>query len=244
MSLLHRLLRSPRARLPVFLAKSAVFGYLGLQLLDTYAFTARFVTGPSMAPTLSPNFSTTGERDVMLLMRLNHAQPGELPPGDARGGGGGGAEEESARTAGLRRGDVVSFHKPHDPSSTSVKRVLALPGDTVTRDAAARRRARTAGEGANARRRGMAPMPDGPFTVPPGHVWVEGDAWRNSLDSNDFGAVPVNLVTGRAVAIVWPPRRFGRIPARAEGGRSGTKVAPGGAAVAREYDWERELEFR
>jgi inner membrane protease subunit 2 len=228
--------RPPSARASLILAKGAVVGYLGIQLLDTYVCTTRLVTGPSMSPALSPDFDATGAGDVVLLARLNHAQRAADEPHlhyDSE-------EEAAARTAGLRRGDVVSLWKPHDPRGLSIKRVLALPGDRVTRDPARRLRG---GEGANALRRGMAPCPEGPLVVPPGHVWVEGDGWRNSFDSNDFGPVPVNLVTGRAVAIVWPPRRWGPIPPRAEQ-KGGTTVVPGGAAAARAYDWGRELEFR
>jgi inner membrane protease subunit 2 len=228
------LLRRPSPRTVLVWAKGAAIGYLGLQLVDTYICTARLVTGPSMAPALSPHHTATGDGDTVLLSRLDHARRAPGPralPYDSE-------PEIALRTAGLRRGDVVALMKPHDPAGLSIKRVLALPGDTVTRDAARRLRA---GEGANARRRGMAPVPEGPLVVPPGHVWVEGDGWRQSFDSNDFGPVPVNLVTGRAVAIVWPPQRWGPIPARAEG-KGGTKVVPGGAVEP--YIWEdRELEF-
>ena len=232
--------RPPSARASLILAKGAVVGYLGIQLLDTYVCTTRLVTGPSMSPALSPDFDATGDGDVVLLARLDHARRGERPAGRRRGDPEEEEEEAAGRTAGLRRGDVVSLWKPHDPRGLSIKRVLALPGDAVTRDPA---RGRRGGAGANARRRGMAPMPEGPLTVPPGHVWVEGDGWRNSFDSNDFGAVPINLVTGRAVAIVWPPQRWGPIPPRADE-KGGTRVVPGGPAVARTYDWERELDFR
>lgn len=215
---------------------SALGTWLVTELLDQYVVTTHFVTGPSMEPALSPRFDATGARDLILLARP------PLPSLLEWGKNAAGEEEEAARSGmsgGLRRGDVVCMSKPHDPASpsSSVKRVLALPGDRVVRDAAAR----GPNEGASARRLGMAAMP-AELVVPPGHVWVEGDGWRNSLDSNDFGAVPINLVTGRAVMILWPPSRFGRIPPRVEE-RRGTKIVPGDA-VAREYNWERQLEFR
>lgn len=42
----------------------------------------------------------------------------------------------------------------------------------------------------------------GKVAVPRGHVWVEGDNWRKSFDSCDFGPVSLGLVDGRAVG-VW-----------------------------------------
>ncbi len=51
------------------------------------------------------------------------------------------------------------------------------------------------------------------ITVPPGHVFVVGDAERNSYDSRHFGPVPLKAVQGRVVAphlfSLWSPRRAG-----------------------------------
>lgn len=42
----------------------------------------------------------------------------------------------------------------------------------------------------------------GKVVVPFGHVWVEGDNWRRSYDSCDFGPVSKSLIDGKAVR-VW-----------------------------------------
>lgn len=51
------------------------------------------------------------------------------------------------------------------------------------------------------------------ITVPPGHVFVVGDAERNSYDSRHFGPVPLKAVHGRVVAphlfSLWSPKRAG-----------------------------------
>ncbi|GME47892.1 putative mitochondrial inner membrane protease subunit 2 protein [Neofusicoccum parvum] len=114
----------------------------------------------------------------------------------------------------LRRGDIVSFWAPHKPEQLSVKRVVALPGDVVIT-------------------RGRYPFKK--LVVPYSHVWVEGDNWRHTVDSNDFGPrlhdcmgdlefvrllltlslvmqIPMGLINGRAEYIVWPPSRIGKVP--------------------------------
>lgn len=97
-------------------------------------------------------------------------------------------------TLGLARGDVVAFYAPHRPERLVVKRVIGLAGDEVVPDT---RRTET----------GM-----GLVRVPEGHVWVEGDNWRASGDSNLYGPVSRSLITGRALCIVWPWARCGAKP--------------------------------
>ncbi|KAL0264789.1 hypothetical protein SLS55_000741 [Diplodia seriata] len=141
------------------------------------------VTGQSMAPTLSPLYNETGKKDFLFFNRLAAPQL-------------------------LRRGDIISFWAPHKPEQISVKRVVALPGDSVIT-------------------RGRYPFKK--VLVPYNHVWVEGDNWRDTVDSNDFGPmgrsdmelplmllpslqIPMGLITGRAEYRVWPLNRRGTVP--------------------------------
>src|SRR6202000_313929 len=64
------------------------------------------VNGPSMSPSLSPKFHETGQMDRILLWKVDPLRN-------------------------LRRGDIGSFGKPHDPEGTSLKRIVALEGDVV-----------------------------------------------------------------------------------------------------------------
>ena len=67
------------------------------------------------------------------------------------------------------RGDLLVYTSPKDPEEYLIKRLIAAEGDVI----------RTEGRYSQAVVR-----------VPPGHVWVEGDNWDNSVDSNKYGTVP------------------------------------------------------
>lgn len=83
-----------------------------------------------------------------------------------------------------RRGDVVCLYAPKKKGSV-VKRVIGLPGDEITpRDS-------TYNEGL-------------PLFIPSGYVWVEGDNANNSIDSNQYGLVPVGYVVGQVTRILLP----------------------------------------
>jgi len=42
------------------------------------------------------------------------------------------------------------------------------------------------------------------ITIPPGHVWVEGDNPLDSLDSRHYGPIPLSALRGRLVMRLWP----------------------------------------
>lgn len=79
------------------------------------------------------------------------------------------------------------------PEVQVVKRVIGLEGDMVyTR----------------------APYPYPHATVPAGHLWVEGDGGhggKQSLDSNTYGPISMNLITGRITHVLWPWASSGRV---------------------------------
>jgi mitochondrial inner membrane protease subunit 2 len=60
--------------------------------------------------------------------------------------------------------------------------------------------------------RTKAPYPVATVKVPRGHIWVEGDGPPgSSLDSNTYGPVSMQLLTGKVSHIVYPFKKFGRI---------------------------------
>ncbi len=106
----------------------------------------------------------------------------------------------------IGRGDVVAFaHGQGDDRRIYLKRVIALPGETV------------------ALVRGVvwidgAPYPEAfgarldttdmaPVNVPANAFFVLGDNRGDSDDSRAFGAVPQQDVIGKAVLVAWPPNR-------------------------------------
>ena len=47
------------------------------------------------------------------------------------------------------------------------------------------------------------------ISVPPGHVWLEGDNPYNSTDSRDYGPVPIALLKGKIIFQLYPFSKFG-----------------------------------
>ncbi len=102
---------------------------------------------------------------------------------------------------GPRRGDVVTFELPGEESAL-IKRVVALPGETVEV-----RNGRVLINGQSLEEPWTTQLggPGYPSTVvPPLHIFVLGDNRPNSRDSRYFGLVPLDQVTGHAWFVCWP----------------------------------------
>lgn len=173
---------------------SIFFGAGGAIFINDNVVETTWITGRSMAPTLSPNYHTTKEEDQVLWRKWN-------PCGN------------------LRRGDIVHFSPPHRPEALAVKRVIALEGDTVVLDKHRRPTAKAGPERPEAR---AWDAWKGRATVPPGHVWVEGDNVGLSTDSNDYGPISMGLINGVAISVVRPFDKFWSKPW--EGFKCKTKV--------------------
>lgn len=118
----------------------------------------------------------------------------------------------------VRRGDVVVFRSPEDPSRDFIKRCVGLPGDHIEIvDKALRVNGRPIDESAYARHEDpqtypRLPMLDdafrlrdnfGPYDVPPGAYFCLGDNRDDSRDSRFWGPVPAANLKGRAWLIYW-----------------------------------------
>ncbi|KAI7172158.1 hypothetical protein KC324_g10790 [Hortaea werneckii] len=166
------------------------------------------VTGGSMEPTLSPLDNTTGQKDYVLWNKW---------------------EIESK----IRRGDIVLFSLPGRPDDHGTKRVIATEGDTVILDP--RRRPKDDASGRDLPESTGWDMYMRRVEIPPGHVWVEGDNWRKTRDSNWYGPISKSLIQGKATAVVWPWDRSGSKPW--ENFKSKTKVIQGQPREERESEW-------
>jgi signal peptidase I len=115
------------------------------------------------------------------------------------------------------RGDIVLFHPPDDDDETYVKRIVGLPGETVTiRDDAVLIDGSPLTEPYLTGVKTRCPAPRVPagcsWTVPAGAIFVLGDNRTGSSDSREFGPVPLARVVGEAVVTVWPPTEFSSLP--------------------------------
>lgn len=109
----------------------------------------------------------------------------------------------------IKRGDVVVFWYPEDPQLSFIKRVVALPGETVEiRSGKVFVNDMPLDEpfvsDANADQRSFPPL-----EVRPGHFFVLGDNRRGSNDSRSWGLVPQRYIYGKAFLRIWPPREAG-----------------------------------
>lgn len=151
----------------------------------------------------------------------------------------------------IRRGDVVVFRPPHDPTQDYIKRVIGLPGETI-RIVDQVVFVRPPGE------EGYMPLvepygshqdpeaaPDlgdlDPVTIPEDQYFVMGDNRDNSLDSREWGTVPRDRIVGRGLLVYWSLEG-----AAADGAHAATReqsaarrLWTGASAAFRATRWER-----
>ena len=116
-----------------------------------------------------------------------------------------------------RRGDVVVFEYPRDMSKDYIKRVIALPGETVEiREGRVYINGILLDEpylqGVATTCRLEDPCARGPVVVEPGTVFVMGDNRANSSDSREWSSLPLDRIIGQAWISYWPREHWGVIP--------------------------------
>jgi signal peptidase I len=100
------------------------------------------------------------------------------------------------------RGDIVVFRFPMDPNQDLIKRVIGLPGESITvQDGKVMINGIPLEEPYIA----APPIYNDTWVVPEGQLFVLGDNRNESKDSHEWGFLPLENVVGRAILIYWPP---------------------------------------
>lgn len=106
------------------------------------------------------------------------------------------------------RGDVIVFVAPPAPSQDYIKRVIAIPGDTLTII-----NTTVIVDGVTLNETYVDPARQGnPYAdkviknlvIPPNDYFVMGDNRAGSSDSRAWGFVPRQNIIGRAALVYWP----------------------------------------
>lgn len=169
----------------------AVIGIGGAMFLRVFAVQAFFIPSGSMETTLH-GCTPCSNNDRILVDKLRY------------------------RWTDIKRGDIVVVHSKGTGWETMedgdiVKRVIALPGETVAGDKNGQIRI-------NGVRLiepykyldGQDGRPEfGPTLVPPGSVYLMGDHRNDSTDSRVVGPIPETNIVGKAVFRFWPLKRIG-----------------------------------
>jgi len=118
------------------------------------------------------------------------------------------------RLPGLRqpkRGDVIVFQFPQDPSKDFIKRCVATGGETieirnkeVMVDGTALKEPYAIHSDPTVKPAGYEYRDNyGPYTVPASELFMMGDNRDNSNDSRYWGSLDMDLVKGRAMFLYW-----------------------------------------
>lgn len=101
-----------------------------------------------------------------------------------------------------QRGDIIVFAIPTDQQQDLIKRVIGLPGETVS---VRQNNVLINGVPLEEPYIAQAPLYSGEWTVPDGNLFVLGDNRNDSKDSHQWGLLPMENVIGKAMIIYWPP---------------------------------------
>lgn len=101
-----------------------------------------------------------------------------------------------------KRGEVVVFAPPDDITSKYIKRVIGLPGETIS---IRNGKVYINGGLLNEPYVNSPTFPDlSEVNVPEGCIFVMGDNRSVSYDSRRFGPIKVDSIVGRALFVYWP----------------------------------------
>jgi len=107
-----------------------------------------------------------------------------------------------------QRGDIIIFSFPLDPKEDLIKRVIGLPGETITVQDGIVTINDTVLEETYITE---PPSYNGTWVVPEGHLFVLGDNRNDSRDSHQWGFLPQENIIAKSVWIYYPFDHFGKI---------------------------------
>lgn len=123
-------------------------------------------------------------------------------------------EDVSYKFAVPKKGDVIVFHNPKNEADDFIKRVMALPGDTIQIQ---NNTVFVNGQPVNEYylKPDVITYPGQYLTegkivkVQPGEYFAFGDNREHSSDSREWGPIPKKELIGKAFFRYWPPDVFG-----------------------------------
>ena len=108
-----------------------------------------------------------------------------------------------------QRGDVIVFQYPLAPDKDYIKRVIGLPGETVSIGGGV---VSVNGQPLNEPYIAAPPNLGGTWALSPDQYFVMGDNRNNSSDSRSWGPLERKYLIGKAVLVYWPPPGWGWVP--------------------------------
>ncbi len=117
----------------------------------------------------------------------------------------------------IGRGDVLIFEPPFPSDEPYVKRVIGLPGESVTIEDG-----KVFVEGVLVQEPYLNVKfhSNGTWEIPEGEIFVMGDNRNNSSDSRSWGTVPVENIIGKALFVYWPANQWGALVSSAAAAES------------------------
>ena len=114
-----------------------------------------------------------------------------------------------------RRADIIVFRFPNDPSRDFVKRVIGLPGETVSM-----KRGEVFIDGDRLDEPYLMERDNdnmAPTLVAPDSYFVLGDNRDGSSDSRHWGLVPLDSIVGKVLVRYWPLSEFSLLSGGSQG---------------------------